>query len=130
MIGCVAIIPCTTGNFIGIKCSKGRGLILPGGGWESDKDPTYHHAAAREAFEETSIKIDHQRLKYLWHGPDGFGYQTIAFLHQGLCDLPSVKLPEGEPTIVTPQDTYASKFAAWYRILFEVCHDQLWPFVQ
>lgn len=130
MIGCVAVIPSIGGNFIGINCAKGRGLLLPGGGWEPNKDPTYHHAAAREAFEETGLIIDPDRLRYLWHGPDGYDHTTFAFLCPELKVLPEIDLPEGKPCIVSPLDTYMSKFAAWYRCLFEICHNELWQYIR
>ncbi len=122
-IGCVAIIPHLNSEklryFDGINCAKGRGVILPGGGWEPEKDKSFQECAAREALEETGLICDPTKMKYIWHGPDGFGYTVFGFLCTGVKGTPIVT-NEGSPVIAHREDLYNSKFGAWYRILFEV----------
>lgn len=118
-IGCVGLIPCTDGRFVGIQCSKGRGLILPGGKFEPDKDHSFHHAALRETLEETGILCPLGDLKYLWHGPDGFGYTTFTFLAtRALGKLTSSN--EGQVVIVERSDLMCSKFAPYYAVMLEI----------
>ncbi len=129
MIGCITVIPNYDGGFIGLDCSKGRGLILPGGKWE--KNETYHEAAAREALEEVGIRLDPQKLRYLWHGPSGHGAETIAFLAPEQKDyFQPVTTREGTSRILFPHHLFLSAYKAYYKILFDVCHKQLAPYLR
>lgn len=120
LIGCIAVIVAGADKLVGLECSKGRGLILPGGRWEVEKDRTYHHAASREAKEEVGLDCPAANLKYLWHGPDGFGYDTFSFLayQPRPIELPA-STPSGRPCFVTVNDLMQSKFAAYYAVLFD-----------
>lgn len=115
-IGCLVVMEYGHG-FLGINCAKGRGRILPGGTYEPLKDKTYQDTAIRECEEETGVTP--QSLHYLWSGPDGGDYITFAFRADWWQGEPRGSA-EGQPTIVTWEDLFESKFAAYYRILHEV----------
>jgi ADP-ribose pyrophosphatase YjhB (NUDIX family) len=117
-VGCIAVVP-VEGGFVGMECDKNRGLILPGGKWERDKDKSYHHAAARELLEETGLSTDPEKLEYIWHGPDTGEYITFAFLAREVQGTIR-ESPEGMPRLVTWDDLLASHFGAYYRVLREV----------
>ncbi len=129
-IGCIVVCKAESmpDKYIGIQCAKGRGKILPGGKWdplEYDCE-TFKDCAAREFEEEVGVPMDTRSLTYLWHGPDGFGFHTFAFLYQGwTINLSQCKASgEGEPCLVTEEELYQSKYAAYYRILFEIMRKQ------
>lgn len=75
IIGCISLVPVlhydfdcifpTKIKYVGIKCSKNRGIILPGGKFEIF-DKTYKTCAARELKEETGLEAIYQQL--LFHG--------------------------------------------------------------
>jgi len=115
-IGCIAMMP-YKGGFLGLRCAKGRGLILPGGTYEPAKDPTYQATAIREAMEEVNV-IPHD-LRYVWHGPDGGDYMTFTFEATWFSGEPKTS-DEGVPQVVHWADLFNSHFAAYYRILYEV----------
>ena len=124
-IGCIVVCQATVmpDQYLGIKCAKGRGRILPGGKWDpEDNNESYKDAAAREFSEELGIQISTSFLKYIWHGPDGFGYTTFAFKYTGplLTLSDCVESTEGKPCLITEEQLYASQYNAYYRLLFEV----------
>lgn len=64
-------------RILAIKCAKGRGLILPGGKFEPDKDSSYRECARRELFEETGVvALDAGQI--IWHGMDSKKYYCYA----------------------------------------------------
>lgn len=115
-IGALVLVP-YQGAWLGMRCAKGRGLILPGGTYEPDKDPTYQATAIRECQEEVGV-IPHD-LRYIWHGPDGGAYITFAFLATWYSGQPQAS-NEGVPQAVEWRDLFASKFGAYYQILYEI----------
>lgn len=122
-IGCVALIPIGDQTpyypfqYYGVQCAKGRGKILPGGKW--NKDETYHQAASRESFEEVGVLLGMEELTYLWHGPDGFGYETFTFLSRPR-PFVSHYSNEGMAIPVTEEDLMKSSFAHYYKCLFDI----------
>lgn len=105
------------GAFLGMQCAKGRGLILPGGKFEWEKDKTYKDTAKRECREEVGVQpLD---LKYVWHGPDGKDFITFAFYAETFLGTPK-RSDEGVPQRVEWEDLLVSHFAAYYEILFEI----------
>lgn len=119
-IGCVAIVPHESGKgFHGIRCGKGRGIILPGGRYEKDVDLTYHHTACRELFEEMGLVTTPEDLEYLWHGPDGGDFITFAFLVKRYSGVPQ-ETKEGIPVHADWNDLMVSHFAGWYACLKDV----------
>ena len=121
-IGCIVMLPCdngSVGGYVGIECAKGRGKILPGGKW-TPEDGTYRNAAAREFREETGLIIDPNDLKYIWHGPDGYGYETFGFLATKYATGKTCDSPEGKVCTVTVEELLQSKYGAWYDVFFSV----------
>lgn len=116
-IGCIAMIH-YQGGFLGLRCAKGRGLILPGGTYEPAKDRTYQATAIREAMEE--VGVTPHDLRYVWHGPDGGEYTTFTFEASWHSGTPAKETNEGIPQVVHWADLFESRFEAYYRILYEV----------
>lgn len=119
-IGAIALCPTWWHNhlyFHGIQCSKGRGLILPGGARE--RDETYKGTAVRELREELGLITTEDELRYIWCGPDGDDYLTFAFLVNNCWGEPK-DLGSGEPKLVTWTDLKYSYYGAYYQILEEV----------
>lgn len=82
-IGCCAIVrDPTKQKILCIECSKGRGLILPGGKFEPDKDSLFTDTAKRELFEETGIRA--KTARYVFGGLDCSGYYCYAFLMEDI----------------------------------------------
>ena len=115
-IGCIAMMH-YQGGFLGLRCAKGRGLILPGGTYEPAKDTSYQATAVREAQEEVSV-TPHD-LRYVWSGPDGGDYITFTFEANWYSGEPQCS-NEGVPQVVGWADLFESSFGAYYRILAEV----------
>jgi ADP-ribose pyrophosphatase YjhB (NUDIX family) len=119
-IGCVALVE--QGNsdwYVGIQCKKGRGIILPGGKYDSNIDQTYHHTACRELREETGLVAEAKDLEYVWHGPDGFDHITFAFIVHKYSGK-AIETPEGCPVKACWNDLMQSKFGGWYAVLRDV----------
>ncbi len=118
-IGCILVLPLPGKRYLGIDCSKGRGVILPGG--KVDEGETWQECAAREAKEEVGAVVHPDNCRYLWHGPDGDGFTTFAFLCTSNFNvIADHRSSEGRPTETTYQELLKSKFGNYYRILFEV----------
>ena len=132
-IGCICIVPrlMTVGTtehgipiaklrYLAIECSKGRGIIMPGGKWEPGEK--YTESAARELEEETGLKADPKHLEYVWMGPDGDGYLVMAFnlTYSHIATQEPVETSEGKPLWAMKEDFLNSKYAAYYECLFQV----------
>lgn len=114
-------------GFLGIECKKGRGLILPGGTYDPTIDRTYHDTARRELKEETGVEVHSSYIQYLWCGPDGGDYMTFAFYCPHVTQWSPTETAEGKPCRVTWNDLFQSRFAAHYRVLFDVLRDSHRP---
>ena len=111
-IGCICVVE-KEGRYLAIECSKGRGIIMPGGKWEFGEK--YTETAARELEEETGLKADPKHLEYIWMGPDGDGYMVLAFnlSYSHIVMQEPVETPEGKPLWAEEKDFLNSKYAAY-----------------
>lgn len=117
-------MPCENGGFVGLKCSKGRGVIFPGGKYEKDKDKTYEETASRELMEETGLFCEPERMTYLFQGPSIFDdYWVIAFLAT-YCHGQLRESNEGCPQRVVKAQLLNSDFRAYYSLLFNALRDR------
>lgn len=70
------------GQVLVVNRKSGQGVCMPGGKVEEDED--FCQAAAREAFEETGLRINPTRLLLIYQGlcpsEDGPGFDTATFL--------------------------------------------------
>jgi 8-oxo-dGTP pyrophosphatase MutT (NUDIX family) len=107
-------------RYLAIECQKGRGIIMPGGKWETGEK--YTESAIRELEEETGLKADPKHLEYVWMGPDGDGYLVMAFRlpYKHIRTQEPKETPEGKPMWVEEEDFQNSKYAGYYECLFQV----------
>lgn len=119
-IGVIAVIPFNN-QFLGIKCKKGRGYILPGGGYDSSLDKTYHATARREANEEVGISVEYHDIKYITCLPDGGDYMTFAMWCPTWNGIPK-ETDEGIPELVGWNHllNYSGPFVSYYRVLYDI----------
>lgn len=114
-IGCIAIVPYKNA-FVGIRCSKGRGIILPGGKHEPGE--TFQETAIRELLEETGLVAQH--ATYRFGAPDGFGFYVMAFV----CPVYNfdnwVDTKEGRRTVATWDLLLESQYKSYYEMLRDV----------
>ena len=131
-IGCVAIVLADAPlhlacdrkqRYHGIQCKKGRGIILPAGAWAPDKDLTYRHTASRELQEEMGLIIPPDRLRYVWHGPDGYGYDTFGFKGHSPEGTP-IETNEGTQVLATFEDLRDSLYGPWDDVLFREMYER------
>lgn len=125
-IGCVGLVK--SGNkVLAIKCKKGRGLILPGGKFESSKDNTFRECAAREVYEETGVVVNPIRGTLIHNGLACDGYFNYIFKWDSPSDEGNMQeTSEGVPVWINPRELLADKnciFLPDYDILF---NDILW----
>ncbi len=113
-IGSIALIPIERGLFQGLKCSKGRGYILPGGKHEPGE--TFSQTAIRETKEETGIVVEGPRFLFCGPHTDGFMVYTFVCYKR---DVMQVAKPsrEGEPVFCTWQMLLRSEFGPYYEII-------------
>ncbi len=125
VLGCSSLICAESGLFVGVKCSKGRGITLPGGKWEPGE--TYKEAAARELLEETGLVAKSQSL--LYHGGFMMGeeFHYCYCFETGLTNesvdalfLGTAKGDQGQPLLATWEELLQSDFKAYYSILQEL----------
>lgn len=112
VIGCINLVELGVNEFVGIQCSKGRGIILPGGKWNLGED--YEEAATRELLEETGLVATRQEL--LWGGfsPD------LAYVYTFLTSIKEYKpvdSSEGKVVRCNWSDLFNSFFRPYYKLL-------------
>ena len=120
-IGCCAVVVHPTEPLIaGVICNKGRGLIIPGGKHEPDKDRTYRDTVIREVEEEVGI-TKMMRPQMFFSGLDRDGYFVYTFL----CEAMSYEIQsssEGEAIWTEKLDS--DLFAAYYDLMWETFYEK------
>ena len=127
-IGAIAVMP-YDGAFLGIECKKGRGIILPGGTYDPAQDRTFHDTAIREAFEECGARIGRSwpDIAEIGCWPDGGDYMTFSFFTPKW-NGPVRETNEGKPIRAEWKDLLASKFGAYYLLLYQKMKGKYeWP---
>lgn len=118
IIGCVSLV-INGGDIIGLQCSKGRGVILPGG--KQEEGETFHETAARELYEEAGLKVISQ--KFIFAGFPHYKCYTYTFLTDVTNFKAGFKSKEGITTKTNWDELFKSEYGAYYRVLQEVWHD-------
>lgn len=116
-IGCVNLVRWDE-KIVAIECSKGRGVILPGGKLEPPE--TFKACARRELFEETGLLALSQKL--VFQGPAYDGFWVMAFL-TSIGQYRPKDSSEGKVVLATWEELLDSEFESYYELLFDVVED-------
>lgn len=115
-IGCVTLVRFEPQGlkpvFYGIQCSKGRGVILPGGKWE--KGESFVQCAERELREEAGVIATDYKL--VFGGMSEEGYYTYAFTAK-FVQREWHDEEEGKVVNATWDDLQKSAFGGYYDLL-------------
>ncbi len=115
VIGCISLVPQPGNKFVAIVCTKGRGIILPGGKW--DEGETFKECAARELREETGLISTRQTFLYGGMSPDGAYVNTFL---TNIAEYTPLDSKEGKVVLASWADLYESHFQAYYEILHDI----------
>lgn len=119
MIGCVALAY-WKGQIIGIRCKKGRGIILPGGKWEPGEK--FSDCAKREFKEETGLEL--HNAQYIFGGVAG-DLSLYSYTFIGSVDTLEGRDQSDEEIVLTDWASLkASAFGAYYEILEQIVKEK------
>lgn len=126
-IGCITLVPVSPqwkGDFrqvAAINCTKGRGLILPGGKWEDGE--LFEQTASREFTEETGQNLN-GLPKLFFQAMNIDGYYVYTFLGDCPGYSPFVQTNEGESRYALWVDLLKSYHAPYYSLLRQHIEDK------
>lgn len=112
MVGCVTLVR-RNGMILGIKCSKGRGIILPGGKWDG-KHESFVECAKRELQEETGLVGSN--FKLVFSGESEEGYFTYAFTAD-VTDFSTISYGDEIVVDCTWSELKESGFGGYYELM-------------
>jgi 8-oxo-dGTP pyrophosphatase MutT (NUDIX family) len=116
LIGCTMFLEAEPNRILAIKCSKGRGIILPGGKWEEPE--SFHDTAMRECKEESGVDINWCKLIFGGFSVDGAYVYAFKGLPKEWGQVwTKYESKEGEKTIASWDQLFNSKFHAYYKVL-------------
>lgn len=120
-VGVFVVVPWQNG-YLGLQCSKGRGIILPGG--KPKPGETFREAAIRELFEETGIIVDDLELIFQGFENNCYGYTFLAKKIVGGRLTDSV---EGELVVASPEQFVdkSCKMRAYNELVFLAINKKL-----
>lgn len=103
------------GKILGLKCAKGRGIILPGGKLEFNEDPA--DTALRELYEETGVIGYNAKFVLMQINHDGFIGFTYSAQSSKIKE--GFKTPEGESVLTDWKTLFQSSFREDYKNVYE-----------
>jgi len=104
--------------FHAIECKKGRGVILPGGKWESPEP--YHATAVREIGEEMGLRVTNPRFFHFGANADGYLCYTFQVDLTNHFQTPT-ETDEGRPCEATWDDLIqGSAFGPYMAVLADL----------
>jgi 8-oxo-dGTP pyrophosphatase MutT (NUDIX family) len=118
IIGTAMLVRVKGRRILGLKCSKKRGIILPGG--KVEKGETYRAAAIRECMEEAEVEVSHAKL--VFQGISAKDNYCFTYEATKLIMDESVigrDFGSGVVGLYAPEDFTDSKYAAYYDALFQ-----------
>lgn len=123
---CIYCEDTSDAKIVGLECTKGRGLILPGGKFEPKVDETYRHAAIRELKEETGLVVKPEHCHYIWSSLDHSGFYCHAFYANVYTGELQEETEAGKPRwIYTTELVNNSVFWPYYDLLFTVLAEKV-----
>ena len=122
IIGTAMLIRLSEGMILGIRCAKGRGVILPGG--KVDLGETFRQAAIRECQEETGITVHPDRARLVFHAFSTdqsycYTYEAVMVDQNQLAGMLGSNLGSGKIGVHHYTEFLSSDYKAYYEILFQ-----------
>jgi len=115
-IGCCGLIfDRKTAEILCIECAKGRGLILPGGKFEPEKDNGFGETMIRELQEETGVIA--KKMYPIFHALAPDGYYDYTFLISDW-DESGIVEETSEGKVVWATRPQSQIFNPYYELMF------------
>lgn len=102
------------GKILTLDCSKGRGIVIPGGRYEHGVDASFMEAAKRELEEETGVVASKMKFVFSGLAPDGwydYCFQALEY------DLSNIKKETNEGKVLWSASPDSHVFNPYYEMV-------------